>query len=77
MFEHIRNESEMHDMQVYDAATAEQQRQQKTINYPTETEEHDQTENMDEDWELPPGDNGHIADGKVKINLLALSVRWW
>ena len=64
MFEHLKDENEIHDMQVYDTATEEQQKQQEAVNYPTETGNNDEPENMDEDWELPPGDN-RIADGKV------------
>ena len=64
MFEHLKDENEMHDMQVYDTATEEQKKQQEAVNYPTETGDNDEAENMDEDWELPPGDN-RIADGKV------------
>ncbi|XP_028395044.1 midasin-like isoform X2 [Dendronephthya gigantea] len=66
LFEHLRNDNEMHDTQVYDAATAEQQKQQETVNYPTETEDQDQTENMDEDWELPPENESRTAEQKVE-----------
>jgi hypothetical protein len=52
-------------MQVFDAATAEQQKEQKSVNYPTEAEDHDESENMEEDWELPPGENTGIIEGKV------------
>ena len=55
----------MHDVQVLDAATAEQQKQQKSVNYPTDTEDHDTTENIEDDWELPPEDDTAVADGKV------------
>ena len=55
----------MHDIQVYDAATAEQHEQQETVNYPTETEDQDGTENMDGDWELPSEDKSRTAEQKV------------
>ena len=64
MFEHLRDENEMDDMQVYDTATEEQRKQQEVVNYPTETGDNDEAENMDEDWDLPPGNN-RITDGKV------------
>lgn len=53
----------MHDLQVYDTATEEQRKQQEAVSYPTETVDNE-AENMDEDWELPLGDN-RVADGKV------------
>ena len=56
----------MHDRQVYDAATAEQQKQQEALNYPSEVEEQDESDNMKEDWELPPTDDSRASDGKVR-----------
>ena len=59
----------MHDIQVYDAAT-QQQIQQEAVHYPTETDGQHETEDMDENWELPPGENSRIADVKVTCYLV-------
>ncbi|XP_046844513.1 midasin-like isoform X2 [Xenia sp. Carnegie-2017] len=53
-FEHLRNNEESHDLQVYDAATSEQLDEQESVSYPNENEKGDEAENMQEDWELPP-----------------------
>ena len=55
----------MHDTQVYDAATAEQLKEQQVINYPTEPQGDDEAEHMDEDWDLPPGESSRTVDQKV------------
>lgn len=53
----------MHDVQVYDAATTEQQRQQESVYHPTQTEE---TENMEQDSELSAEDNSRVAEKNVR-----------
>ena len=56
----------MFDTQVYDAATVDQQKEQRSSGkYDDSKDDYDNEERMDEDWELPCEESGRVDKPKV------------
>ena len=67
MVEHLKDENEKSDTHVYDAATAEQEKEQRSSGLYDHTEgtHENDVEDMEEDWDVPCQDSSCVDEMKV------------